>query len=384
MIMKKKIYTSLGLMSGTSMDGVDLSVIKSDGYDEFSSILNIYREFDNHIYKQLIDLRDKISSTEDLKIYSDDLKNLEKKFTLFNAKIINDVMQNVDEEIDLVGFHGQTIFHNSKMKISKQLGNGKLLSALIKKIVVNNFRQNDLNHDGQGAPLTPIFHYLISKIIKNKFNIDYPLNVVNIGGITNVTQIKNTLNNLNQNFFAYDIAPGNCLIDEWVRMHVNTSYDKNGNYASSGKVDNLILNQAIDNFELKSFNNSLDVKDFDLSFVKGLSFEDGCATLTKFTAFLISNGLEKISKKNNVSLKNIILCGGGRKNIFLIKSVGEFLKDSNIKIENIDNYNFDGNFIESQAFAFLAIRSYLNLPISFPNTTRCKKAISGGEIQKNF
>ena len=384
MIMKKKIYTSLGLMSGTSMDGVDLSVIKSDGYDEFSSILNIYREFDNHLYKQLIDLRDKISSTEDLKIYSDDLKNLEKKFTLFNAKIINDVIQNVDEEIDLVGFHGQTIFHNSKMKISKQLGNGKLLSALIKKIVVNNFRQNDLNHDGQGAPLTPIFHYLISKIIKNKFNIDYPLNVVNIGGITNVTQIKNTLNNLNQNFFAYDIAPGNCLIDEWVRMHVNTSYDKNGNYASSGKVDNLILNQAIDNFELKSFNNSLDVKDFDLSFVKGLSFEDGCATLTKFTAFLISNGLEKISKKNNVSLKNIILCGGGRKNIFLIKSVGEFLKDSNIKIENIDNYNFDGNFIESQAFAFLAIRSYLNLPISFPNTTRCKKAISGGEIQKNF
>ena len=382
--MKKKIYTSLGLMSGTSMDGVDLSVIKSDGYDEFSSILNIYREFDNDLYKQLINLRDKISSKEDLKIYLDDLKNLEKKFTLFNAKIINDVIKNVDEEIDLVGFHGHTIFHNSKIKISKQLGDGKLLSSLIKKIVVNNFRQNDLNHDGQGAPLTPIFHYLISKIIKNKFKINYPLSVVNIGGITNVTQIKDALNNLNQNFFAYDIAPGNCLIDEWVRMHVNTRYDKNGNYASSGKVDNLILNQAIDNFELKSFNNSLDVKDFDLSFAKGLSFENGCATLTKFTAFLISNGLEKISKKNNISLKNIILCGGGRKNIFLIKSIREFLNNSNIRIKDIDNYNFDGNFIESQAFAFLAIRSYLNLPISFPNTTRCKEAVSGGQIQKNF
>ena len=371
-------------MSGTSMDGVDLSVIKSDGYDEFSSILNIYREFDNDLYKQLINLRDKISSKEDLKIYLDDLKNLEKKFTLFNAKIINDVIKNVDEEIDLVGFHGHTIFHNSKIKISKQLGDGKLLSSLIKKIVVNNFRQNDLNHDGQGAPLTPIFHYLISKIIKNKFKINYPLSVVNIGGITNVTQIKDALNNLNQNFFAYDIAPGNCLIDEWVRMHVNTRYDKNGNYASSGKVDNLILNQAIDNFELKSFNNSLDVKDFDLSFAKGLSFENGCATLTKFTAFLISNGLEKISKKNNISLKNIILCGGGRKNIFLIKSIREFLNNSNIRIKDIDNYNFDGNFIESQAFAFLAIRSYLNLPISFPNTTRCKEAVSGGQIQKNF
>ncbi len=382
--MKKKIYTSLGLMSGTSMDGVDLSVIKSDGYDEFSNIINVYREFDNDLYKQLIDLRAKISSTEDLKIHESDLINLEKKFTLFNVKIINDVMQNIDEQIDLVGFHGQTIFHNSKIKVSKQLGDGKLLSSLIKKIVVNNFRQNDLNHDGQGAPLTPIFHYLISKIIKNKFKIDYPLSLVNIGGITNVTQIKNESVNLSQNFFAYDIAPGNCLIDEWVRIHVNANYDKNGNYANSGKVDELILNQAIDNFELKSFNNSLDVKDFDLSFAKGLSFEDGCATLTKFTAFLISNGLKKISKKNNISLNNIILCGGGRKNIFLIKSVKEFLNDSSIKIKEIDNYNFDGNFIESQAFAFLAIRSYLNLPISFPTTTRCKEAISGGEIQKNF
>ena len=150
-------------MSGTSMDGVDLSVIKSDGYDEFSNIINVYREFDNDLYKQLIDLRAKISSTEDLKIHESDLNNLEKKFTLFNVKIINDVMQNIDEQIDLVGFHGQTIFHNSTIKVSKQLGDGKLLSSLIKKIVVNNFRQNDLNHDGQGAPLTPIFHYLISK-----------------------------------------------------------------------------------------------------------------------------------------------------------------------------------------------------------------------------
>jgi len=371
-------------MSGTSMDGVDLSVIKSDGYDEFSNIINVYREFDNDLYKQLIDLRAKISSTEDLKIHESDLINLEKKFTLFNVKIINDVMQNIDEQIDLVGFHGQTIFHNSKIKVSKQLGDGKLLSSLIKKIVVNNFRQNDLNHDGQGAPLTPIFHYLISKIIKNKFKIDYPLSLVNIGGITNVTQIKNESDNLSQNFFAYDISPGNCLIDEWVRIHVNANYDKNGNYANSGKVDELILNQAIDNFELKSFNNSLDVKDFDLSFAKGLSFEDGCATLTKFTAFLISDGLKKISKKNNISLNNIILCGGGRKNIFLIKSIREFLNNSNIEIKEIDNYDFDGSFIESQAFAFLAIRSYLNLPISFPNTTRCKEAITGGEIQKNF
>ena len=309
---------------------------------------------------------------------------MEKKFTLFNGKIINEVTQNIKDEIDLIGFHGQTIFHSSKDKISKQLGDGKLLSILMRKIVVNNFRKNDLNNGGQGAPLTPIFHNLISRLIKYNFNIEFPISIINIGGITNVTQIINCVNNLNQNFFAYDIAPGNCLMDEWVRKHTNLKYDKDGNYAKSGKVDNLVLNQAIENFEIRSFENSLDVKDFDLSFVKGLSFEDGCATLTKFTAFLISNGLKMISKKDNIFSKNLIFCGGGRKNNFLVKSIKEFLDDGSLKINDIDDYDFDGNFIESQAFAFLAIRSYLNLPISFPNTTRCNVAISGGEIQKNF
>jgi len=384
MIMKKKIFTSLGLMSGTSMDGVDLSIIKSDGHEEFSSILNIYREFDEDLHEQLISIRDKISDVKDLKIYSNALDDLEKKFTLFNSRIISEVTQNIENEIDLIGFHGQTIFHNSKIKISKQLGDGKLLSNLMRKIVVNNFRKNDLINGGQGAPLTPIFHNLISKIIKNKFKIEFPISIINIGGITNVTQIEDHSNKLNQIFFAHDIAPGNCLIDEWVRKHTNSKYDKNGNYAESGKVDNLVLNQAIDNFEIKSFESSLDVKDFDLTFAKGLSFEDGCATLTKFTAFLISNGLKKISEKNNIFPKNLIFCGGGRRNNFLIREIKEFLDNSKLKINDIDDYYFDGNFIESQAFAFLAIRSHLNLPISFPSTTRCKLAVSGGDIQKNF
>ena len=157
------MYTSLGLMSGTSMDGLDLSVIKSDGYDKFSSVLNIFREFDDELYTKLTSLRDRISQLEDLKTYSNEINDLEKKFTLFNFKTINELMKNIDENIDLIGFHGQTIFHDSEIKISKQLGDGKLLSSLLKKIVVNNFRKNDLNHGGQGAPLTPIFHNLISK-----------------------------------------------------------------------------------------------------------------------------------------------------------------------------------------------------------------------------
>ena len=381
--MKKKMFTSIGLMSGTSMDGVDLSVIKSDGNDQFSSIYNSYKEYDDELYDQLISLRDKISNRIDLETHSKEIEVVEKKFTLFNSRLINDIIKNIDDDIDLIGFHGQTVFHDPKIQISKQLGDGRLLSCLFKKIVINNFRQNDLNHGGQGAPLTPIFHTLVSKIIKKNFEVKLPVSIINIGGITNITQIKEDSSNP-IDFFAYDIGPGNCLIDDWVRNKVGFKFDKDGDYANIGNVDDLILNQAIDNFEIKSYETSLDVKDFDTSFVKGLSLEDGCATLSKFTAYLIADGLTKINKKNNINPHEYIFCGGGRKNKFLMQSIENYLGNKNIIIKDIDHYNFDGNFIESQAFAYLAIRSYLKLPISFPSTTRCKKVISGGDILQNY
>ncbi len=366
------------------MDGIDVSIIRSNGYDEFSSIFNSYYEFDNKFYRDLVNLRDKVSKFEDLKKYSKELTLIEKKFTIFNGKIINEIVKKNETKIDLIGFHGQTIYHSPIEKISKQLGDGKLLSQLTKKIVVNNFRQNDIDNGGQGAPLTPIFHNLVSKIINKKFHTQYPIILINIGGITNITQIVSDNEDINSNIFAYDIAPGNCLIDQWVRNHTDKKFDYNGNIASVGKVDNLILNQAIENFSITSFDKSLDIKDFDLSFVKGLSFEDGCATLTKFTAFLISEGIRKVELNNNLDSNNYFVCGGGRKNISLIKYINFFLNKKDLTLQNIDNYNFDGDFIESQAFAFLSIRSYLNLPISFPNTTRCYKASSGGVVEKNF
>ena len=382
--MKKKIFTALGLMSGTSMDGVDLSIIKSDGYNEFSSVFDDYYEFTEELYTELTVLREKILNLDDLEDFSKNISLLEKKFTLFNIKIINDVLKKRSEKIDLIGFHGQTILHSPNQKISKQLGDGKLLSQETNALVVNNFRQNDLKNGGFGAPLTPIFHKLLSKKINDKFQTKFPIGIINIGGITNVSQIINKNDQLENNLFAYDIAPGNCLIDEWIRKNCGKKFDYNGKIALSGKVDDLILNQAIENFPIYSFEKSLDIKDFDTSFVKGLSIEDGCATLTKFTAFLISEGLKKIDILNKIETKTYLLCGGGRKNKKLIEELNFFLKDKNISLKNIDDFNFDGDYIESQAFAYLAIRSFLKLPISFPNTTRCLKAISGGELNKNF
>ena len=381
--MKKKIFTALGLMSGTSFDGVDISIVKSDGNIEFSEILDKYFEFDQNLQKKLLSLRKFIKTSKDLLKLSNEINEIEREFTLFNAKIINDVLDQYEGEVDIIGFHGQTIFHDSTNKISKQLGDGNLLSQILKKKVVNNFRQNDLINGGEGAPLTPIFHKLLTKKFKKKYQINFPLNIINIGGITNITQVLKDDDIEENNFFALDIAPGNCLIDEWVRKNSKKKFDENGEIASSGNIDELILNQALDNFNIKKYGKSLDVKDFDTSFVKGLSLEDGCATISKFTAYLIYKGIEYINNQNNTIPRYNILCGGGRKNKFLIKSINNYLS-KNQKLIEIENYNLNGDFIESQAFGYLSIRTFLELPISFPNTTNCLRPTVGGEVISNF
>ena len=381
--MKKKIFTSLGLMSGTSMDGVDISVIKSDGFSEVKQLYNNYVEFDDNLHEELINLREYLNKSEDLIKFAEKIKDIDKKFTLFISKIVNEVINKIGLIIDLIGFHGQTVLHLPKEKISIQLGDGNLLSQMSKCLVVYRFRQNDLDNNGQGAPLTPIFHNLISKKLNDNFNLNYPINIINIGGITNVSQSINN-ENFDQNVFAYDISPGNCLIDEWVRKNSDKKYDKNGEFANIGNVNDLILNQVKENFEIISIKESLDVKNFDISFVKGLSLEDGCATVTNFTAYLISEGLKKIDQINNLQTRNFIMCGGGRKNKSLVKFIDEYMNDKKISLRDIDEFDINGDFIESQAFAYLGIRSFLNLPISFPNTTRCNKPCTGGVILKNF
>ena len=379
-----KIYTALGLMSGTSMDGVDLSVIKSDGINEFIGILDNYCEFNENLKEKLIKLRSKINHLDDLNKYVLELDDLEREITLFHGEIINDILQNLDEDIDLIGFHGQTIFHNSEQKISRQLGDGNLLSQITKKKVVNNFRINDLSNQGQGAPLTPIFHKLISRLISSKYEINYPVNIINIGGITNITSILDDKDVISNNLYASDIGPGNCMIDEWIRKNTKKKFDENGNTAKSGKVDELILNQAKENFTIKNFNKSLDISDFDLSFVRGLSVEDGSATITNFTAYLIAQGINHVANITKSNNGTYLICGGGRKNNYLVDSINDYLTDKKIKLKDIDKFNFDGDFIESQTFGYLAIRSFIGLPISFPETTRCLTPTNCGVLNENF
>ena len=357
-----KSYCSLGLMSGTSGDGVDASIIQSDGDTKYKVILDKYFKYSQDIYENIHNLKDKINDSKDLKNFSRKIEILEKEITLFHAKAVNEIIKESKFNINFIGFHGQTIFHNAKERVSKQLGDGELLSKLTKKTVVHNFRQNDLKNGGQGAPLTPIFH----KLLKNKYKLKLPIVILNVGGIANVTSID-----VNDNIYSKDIGPGNCLIDQWMRNNSKFNYDEEGKVAKSGKVNQIILNKALKNFKDNKESKSYDVKDFNLSFVRGLSLADGAATLTEYTSEILYQNLKN---------KNIIVSGGGRKNKFLLKSIEE---KNNISLKLIDDFGIDGDFVESQAFAYLAIRSYLKLPISFPETTGINKPCTGGVIVKS-
>ena len=389
-----KSYCSLGLMSGTSADGVDASIIQSDGDTQYKVILDKYFEYSRDIYDDIHALKEKINDLRDLNNLSRQIQPLEKKITLFHVNVVNEIIKEKKTNIDFIGFHGQTIFHNAKEKISKQLGDGKLLSKHTNKTVIYDFRQNDLKNGGRGAPLTPIFHKLMVK--KNKMPL--PVIILNIGGIANATFID-----AENNIFSRDIGPGNCLIDEWIRIKSKNGikYDKNGSIAKSGKIKNEIIYKGLLEFEKIDnlpYDPTFDIKDFDISFVKTLSLKDGAATLTEYTSIILSRSLHFSAWG---SLDTVLITGGGRKNKFLISRIKKARNDKidkslpfanlvkemksyqeKISIKLIDDYGVDGDFVESQAFAYLAIRSYLALPITFPETTGCNKANTGGEIIK--
>ena len=367
----KKNWTSLGLMSGTSGDGVDASIIKTNGIDEYKVLKDKYFEYGNDIYRDIHSLKEKIHKISHLEDFESELNDLERKITIFHAEIIKEL--EINDEV-IVGFHGQTIYHNFKEKISRQLGNGKLLGQLTKKKIVYDFRSNDILNGGQGAPLAPVFHHLIA--LNN--NIDLPVCFLNIGGISNITIVKEK-NNLNE-LFSKDLGPGNCLIDSWVRNNSNKKFDEDGNLASSGTKNEIIFEQAQElyaNIESKK-KLSFDTNDFDISFARGLSLEDGVATLTDFTASVIGQELSLIITNSKQKIKEVLICGGGRKNKVLLKKIKENLHNT-INLKLIDDYNINGDFVESQAFAFLAVRSIMKLPISFPNTTGCKHPSIGGK-----
>ena len=380
----KKIYTALGTMSGTSLDGIDFSIIETDGEDHLSLESNNYLEFSNDLKRKIRSIKSKITSTNECKkiIKSDEYKELSNKVTMTHQEGIRQIVgYGGARPIDLIGFHGITLWHKPADRYTHQIGDAKLLKKSINKYknlkntgIIFNFRENDILNEGQGAPLTPIYH----KALMNHLKIIDQRLIVNIGGITNVTYLNRG------NIFSTDIGPGNCLIDQWIKKNFDKDFDKDGKISLEGKINLNLANNFLNKLEKsqKNKNISYDTSDFELSEFNKLSPKDGAATLSFVTAKAILNFAK------NLDLKVIIICGGGSYNQAIINN----LKKDRFKISLMSHLSslidrnpilaLDGNFIESQAFAYLAVRSYLNLPISFPTTTGVDKPCSGGIINR--
>ncbi len=268
------------------------------------------------------------------------------------------------ESIHVIGFHGQTVYHAPADKLTIQLGDARALAERMRIKVVSDFRQDDVSAGGQGAPLAPLYHRALAR------NLDKPLAVINVGGVANVT----LLGQAEDDILAFDTGPGNALVDDWVYQMTGQPYDDLGELALAGCVDRGALAQLMDHeyFDLAP-PKSLDRNDFDPSPVAGLSLEDGAATLVAFSAQTIAQGCS-LAGHNPARW---LVCGGGRHNRALMAALE---KNAQVGVEPVEAVGWQGDALEAQAFAFLAVRVLQGLVTSLPSTTGVGNPVCGGSI----
>ena len=357
----QKLFNVIGIMTGTSMDGMDFSYVTTDGKKYVKIIKEYYFPYSKK-YKK--DLRKIINLYNKKNIINHDL--VTRKFIFFIEKFIKKFKISKNE-IDLIGMSGQTIYHNPYKKKSIQLGSCYKISKKLKIKVVGEFRKNDIKNGGQGAPIGAFYHkYILEKYNKKAI-------ILNLGGIANISYIKN------KKIYASDIGPANTIIDDLMNYHFKKNFDNKGIIASKGKKNNDIIKLFKKDifFNLKP-PKSLDREYFNkyLKILKKIEKKESIKTATLMTFESILIALDKI----NIKINSIILTGGGRKNLFLFKKLRIFLKKNRIQVYKIDKFKLNGDFIESQTFAYLAVRSLKQLHLSTPFTTGVSKSISGGKL----
>jgi anhydro-N-acetylmuramic acid kinase len=361
-----KIFKAVGMMSGTSMDGIDLALIESNGREIINRLNFAHLPYE-------ADFKNRLRSV----IYSNpsviEVRKTENQLTLIHADFINQFLgQNKisPKEIDVIGFHGHTILHAPDQQMTWQIANPHLLAVKTGIDVVADFRRRDVMLGGQGAPLVPIYHFYLFA------NQQRPAVVLNIGGISNITYFDD----LEETIEAFDICFGNAPFDDLMREKFGKDFDENGELAKKGKADFIIADYILRNeiFHKKP-PKSFDRDDFVkiLTSISHLKPEDALATLAYMHARALAINLEFLPKKP----KEIFVCGGGRKNNSIISEMKKWL--DGIEVKSTDEIKINGDSVEAEAFAFLAIRRLLDLPISFPNTTGVRQPACGGVFYKN-
>ena len=358
--------TALGLMSGTSLDGIDAAVIISDGTKFIKAGAVASYPYDP-LFRE--DLRSCMGKFMD----EPGVANVSRQLTNYHAKAVKKLLQENNlkpSEIDLVGFHGHTIQHRPQDQLTLQIGDPDILAKEIGIPVIGDFRSNDIAEGGEGAPFAPLFHYVLCE------DLEKPLAVLNIGGVANVTWIGSGGTQEEPNILAFDTGPGNALIDDWTSATIGSSMDEDGRLANAGRVQQEILDMLLESTYFdRTPPKSLDRNDFAMAMqaVSGLSTEDGAATLSAFSVMGICKAQEHFPE----NAKRWLVTGGGRRNTTIMVMLKEQL---GCDIEPIESINLDGDALEAQAFAFLAIRSLYGKPLTFPKTTKVSRPTTGGSL----
>ena len=345
-------YIALGCMSGTSLDGIDCSLVKSDGVSYVTDISNEFIPYSDDLQ---LKLRNVI-----LKGYLDDIKVINQLNQEYKDSINNFIKKN-NLEIDLIAMHGQTVYHDQKTKISIQLFD-KSIRFNTNSPVICNFRKNDLLNGGNGAPIMPEFH----RVLANQLDLKKVI-FVNIGGVTNITVIDN------QKITAGDSSFGNAIVNDLIFEKTKERFDVDGSLSNNGqKIDVLFNRITSDKYFLENLPKSLDRNYFHKyidNSIKDKNLNDLIYTLLEVIPFAINSLISLQSEFK------IILMGGGRKNLTLQKIFSEYFDN----ISLIDNYQIDGDFIESQGMALLGIRYMLKKQSTYYETTKVLKNIYLGE-----
>ena len=356
-------------MSGTSLDGVDAALLETDGEDMVKPGLGLTVPYAPETRALLRSSLDEARAVAQGAPIPQSIREAERLLTEAHAEAVKVLLQKTGlsaGQVALLGFHGQTILHRPERHWTWQIGGGALLARLTGIDVVNDFRSADVKAGGQGAPLMPLYHAVLAR----RSGQPEPLVVVNIGGVAQVTYIRDDL------VLAFDTGPGNAPIDDWMQRHSGRPVDEDGAFAATGKVNGVALDRMLANeFFTRLPPKSLDRMDFGMEAVEALSPADGAATLTAFTAASLARAREHFPQMP----ESWIVSGGGRHN----KTLMAMLKARvNAPVISAEEAGWNGDALEAEGFAYLAMRSKLGLPLSLPTTTGVKQPMTGGRFWK--
>ena len=363
------VLKAIGLMSGTSMDGVDVALIETDGESLVRlgpSFFLAYGDADRTLLRAA--LADAVA-LENRDARPGALGPAEAMITARHAEAVEAFLAAegiAPDSIDVIGFHGQTVLHRPERKLTVQIGDGAALARRLRIPVIFDLRAADVAAGGQGAPLVPVFH----RALVEDVGIMAPVALVNIGGVANITFVAPGMDPI-----AGDPGPGNALIDDLMLARTGAPIDRDGRTARAGKCDEQALAALLAHpfFEAPA-PKSLDRNAFSLAPVEHLSTLDAAATLVEFTAESIARALRQMPE----AARLLVVCGGGARNPTIMEALA---RRTNMQVEAADALEWSVDAMEAQAFAYLAARSLRGLPLTFPTTTGVARAVSGGVLE---